>query len=98
MKIPELRPLLEKIAVLEGNQSTMEVLHFVQSRVNNANTPSMAQSACEAIATMCSPKAWGDLNVQDFGAGWPDWLKFLEELRALAITCAQATYEGHSKQ
>jgi hypothetical protein len=98
MKIPELQPLLEKTASLQDNASTAAVFQYVKVRVENANTPSMAQSACEAIATMCHPQAWGDLNIQNFGVAWTDWFKFLEELEAIAISCGQAIYDNHAKQ
>ncbi len=95
MQIPELQPLLEKVASLRSNASTCEVYEFVRQKVERASTPSMAQSACEAVATMCHPKAWGDLNVQGFGAKWTDWHNFLEELGAVATSCAQAIYDRH---
>ncbi len=44
------------------------------------------------------PKAWGDLNIQNFGVAWTDWFKFLEELEAIAISCGQAIYDNHAKQ
>jgi len=98
MKIQELQPLLEMTASLRSNPSTIEVFLYVKDSIESANTPSMAQSACDAIATMCHPKAWGDLNVQNFGAAWSDWFDFLEKLEALAIACGKAIYENHAKQ
>jgi hypothetical protein len=93
MQFPELRPLWEKVEPLQSNASTYEVYEFVRQKVERASTPAMAQSACESVATMCHPKAWGDRNVQEFGAEWTDWYNFLEELEALATSCAQAIYD-----
>lgn len=98
MKINELQPLLEKVACLKNNPSTQEVFLFVNERVEGASTPSMGQSACEAIASMCNPRAWGDLNVQNFGTKWSDWFAFLEELEAIAYSCGQAIYDNCAKQ
>lgn len=96
MKFPQLEPLLRKVAPLRENASTEKVYLFVCKAVESANTPSMAQSACSAVATMCHPKAWGDMNVQNFGAKWTDWFTFLEELEMLATSCAQAIYEDEA--
>ena len=95
MKIRELQPLKEKVALLHGNPSVIEVFEYVTEKTENANTAAMAQSACDAIATMCHPRAWGDLNVQGFSPAWTDWL---QELKATAIACGQAIYDNHVGQ
>jgi hypothetical protein len=96
MWIPELLPLLEKVEVLQSNPATQDVYAFVRDVVAKAETPSMGQSACEKIITMCHPRAWGDMYVQDFGKTWTDWLNFLSELQEIANSCGQRIYERYA--
>lgn len=70
MHIPELAPLLGKIHPLRENAATREIAIFVEGLVERANTPSMGQSVCDEIITMCHPKGWGDRHVRGFGSDW----------------------------
>jgi hypothetical protein len=72
MQIKELQPLLAKVEILRGNPSASVVLEHVEQAVARATTPSMAQSVCDNIISMCNPKAWGDLNISGFCHGWSD--------------------------
>lgn len=94
MHIIELEPLLEKVIVLRGNPSTRDVAAFVEDLVGRANTPAMAQSACDRVISMCNPKAWGDRLVEGFGDDFLAWQSFLGELGDLAAQCGQAIYDN----
>lgn len=93
MQIPELLPLLEMVKPLESHPQAQEVYAFVTDAVQRANTPSMAQSACEKIIVMCHPKAWGDMYIQDFGGSWAGWLNFLDHLKQTAESCGHKIYK-----
>ena len=94
MHITELEPLLRKVIVLRGNPSTRDVAAFVEDLVERANTPAMAQSACDRVISMCNPKAWGDRLVEGFGDDFLAWQSFLGELSDLAAQCGQAIYDN----
>jgi hypothetical protein len=88
VQIPELLPLLEKAGELRTSADAADVLAFISKGAESASTPSMAVSLCRSVKTMTHVKAWGDLNVQDFGQTWLDWLNFLGELGQVAEECA----------
>jgi hypothetical protein len=88
VQVPELLPLLEKARELQTSKDAADVLAFISEGVENAATPAMAVSLCRSVKTMTHVKAWGDLNVQDFGQTWLDWLNFLGELGQVAEECA----------
>lgn len=94
MHIPELVPLLEKVHVLHASASTRDIATFVEGLVERSNTPSMGQSACDEVITMCHPKGWGDREVEGFGADWAAWHRYLDELSELAERCGQAIYDN----
>ncbi len=94
MHIAELAPLVAKVRVLRSIPATQDIAAFVEDRVARANTPSAGQSVCDAIITMCNPRAWGDRQVEGFGADWSAWDKYLGELSELAEKCGQAIFES----
>ena len=94
MRIPELAPLLEKVRQLKANASTQDIAVVVSDLVDRANTPSMAQSVCDEIITMCHPKGWGDRQVEDFGNDCAAWQGYLDELSEIAEQCGQAIYDN----
>ena len=93
MTIPELLPLLEKVETLRGRPWAADVLTYVEDVVHRANSPSMAQSACDKVIAMCNPKAWGDIYVEEAGWAWPAWHRFLDEMSAVATQCGQAIFD-----
>lgn len=95
MYIPELQALLDKVEPLKSNPTTSEVYEYVSDAVAQAKTPSMAQSVCSQVITMCHPKAWGDMYVEGYGETWVGWMSFLSELAETANTCGQLIYENH---
>jgi len=97
MHIAELAPLLEKVHPLRTSASTRDIAIFVEDLVTRANTPSMGQSACDEVITMCHPKGWGDRQVEGFGAGWAAWHSYLDELSELAEQCGQAIYDNRER-
>ena len=97
MQILELAPLLEKIEVLSGRAGAEDVYAFVHANVMAANTPTMGQSLCEKVITMCHPRAWGDRQVPSFGKTWNDWYSYLSELEEVAAACGQRIYERYAK-
>jgi hypothetical protein len=97
MRVPELAPLLEKVRALHTSASTRDIATFVEKLVTRANTPSMGQSACDEIITMCHPKGWGDRQVEGLGGDWAAWGNYLEELSELAELCGQAIYDNSKK-
>jgi hypothetical protein len=97
MRITELAPLLEKVYPLRASASTGDIAIFIEDLVMRANTPSMGQSACDEIITMCHPKGWGDRQVEGFGAGWAAWHRYLDELSELAEQCGQAIYSSSKR-
>ena len=97
MRIAELAPLLDKVHLLRASASTRDIAKFVEDLAMRANTPSMGQSACDEIITMCHPKAWGDRQVEGFGAGWAAWHRYLDELSELAEQCGQAIYDNSNR-
>ncbi len=86
MKIIELKPLLDNIEIIRNNPDAKDIYEYVTESVNKAATPSMAQSVCEYIDTMCHPKAWGDRDVSGF-EGITDWTSYLSTLANTAISC-----------
>lgn len=85
MQFKELEPLLEKVMPLKSNDDASDIYRYIHKKCSVANTPSMAQSACEHIMDMCHPRAWGDRYV----SGYPeiqDWVKYLSELRELSMS------------
>ena len=93
MKIPQLQPLLELAATLEQYPDASDITAKIRRVVGRAATPSMAQSVCEHIITMCHPKGWGDRNVS--GMSTNDWFRFLSDLSNLATQCGQAIYDAN---
>ena len=86
MEYKELEPLLDKVVELQSNEGASDIYDFVFHKIEIAKTPSMAQSACEHVITMCHPRAWGDRYVD----GYDDlsgWCNYLTELRDIAQTC-----------
>jgi hypothetical protein len=47
MRIPELQPLIEKAALLRDDRKVRDIYEFIWAELQNVQTPSMAQSACE---------------------------------------------------
>jgi predicted ATP-dependent protease len=94
MRIPELQPLIEKAALLRDDRKVRDIYEFIWAEVQNAQIPSMAQSACEKIILMTHPKAWGDRDA-DFGASYLDWFRYLDELKSVANDCGQAIFEKY---
>ncbi|MDN8618927.1 hypothetical protein [Variovorax ginsengisoli] len=90
MRIPELSPLLEKVAVLRSAPDAQDIYATVRDAVLAAQTPSMAQSVCEMTIDMCNPKAWGDRYVKSMDA---EWMDFVAELATVANACGQRIYE-----
>jgi hypothetical protein len=97
MHITELEPLLMKVIVLRGNPFTRDVAAYVEELVARANTPAMAQSACDRVISMCTPKAWGDRFVEGFGDDFLAWQAFLGELSDLAAQCGQAIFDNRHR-
>lgn len=91
-QIAELQPVLDKVEELRAYPATHVVLTSVEELVARASTPSMAQHACERIASMCNPKAWGDIGATGFGSKWTDWHDFLGQLSIVAARCGQQIY------
>lgn len=91
MLLPELKPLLDKVECLQNHADAHDVYADIASRIEKASTPTMGQSVCEHIISMCSPKAWGDRFVSDWG--YEKWDVFLSQLSDIAENCGQAIYE-----
>ena len=88
-KIPELLPLLNKANEMHGSSDAKDVLSFIVIRIEKASTPSMAVSLCNSVKGMTHVKAWGDLNIHDFGNTWTDWLNYMSDLGQVAQECAR---------
>ncbi len=86
MKYRELEPLIFKVNDLKNNDDALDIYEFVLQKVNVSNSPSMAQSACEHVISMCHPRAWGDRYVAGYN-GITDWCKYLSELSIIAQEC-----------
>lgn len=95
MYIPELAALLDKVEPLKYNVTTSDVYEFVSNAVAQAETPSMAQSVCARVISMCNPKAWGDRYVEGFDNPSIDWTRLLNELSETASKCGQLVYSNH---
>jgi hypothetical protein len=96
MRIPELLPLVEKATEIRNDAKVHDIYEFILIQVEQAQTPSMAQSACEKILTMTHPKAWGDRDA-DFGTSYLDWFKYLDELKSVANDCGRAIFERYPR-
>lgn len=92
MKFPALSPLLATVLPFNGMPVKHEVYEYVRNEVERADTPFQAQQACEKIASMCDPRAWGELAYQFSDGMDEDWYDFLSQLAKLARTCAQMIY------
>lgn len=92
MKVPELQPILDKIALLKDNPSASDIYEVITREVNAAYTPSMGQTVCVHIIEMCHPRAWGDRFVHGYDQPIDKWLNFLGELEEIANSCGQAIY------
>lgn len=92
MKFPALSPLLATVLPFNGVPVKHDVYEFVRNEVERAETPFQAQQACEKIASMCDPRAWGELAYQFSDGMDEDWYDFLSQLAKLAHTCAQMIY------
>jgi hypothetical protein len=97
MQILELAPLLEKVEVLRSIAGAEDVYDFVHANVMAAKTPTVGQSVCEKVITMCHPRAWGDRQVLSFGNTWTDWNSYLSELQEVAALCGQRIYERYAQ-
>ncbi|WP_133060657.1 hypothetical protein [Parendozoicomonas haliclonae] len=86
MQFKELAPLVEKIECLKNTSDGSDIYLAITRKVESAKTPSMAQSVCEYIISMCHPRAWGDRDVSIFN-DLSEWCKFLAELSNLATSC-----------
>ena len=86
MKILELKPLLDNIDIIKNNSDAQDVYEYVFQGVNKAVTPSMAQSVCEYIDSMCHPRAWGDRHVCGFD-DITEWIAYLSTLANTAQNC-----------
>lgn len=95
MKIAELQPLLDKVSCLAASESARDIYEWVRESANAANTPSMAQTVCSQVITMCHPKAWGDRYVTLFGSDLLAWDNFLGELADVANNCGQEIFENY---
>ena len=93
MTIPQLKPLLELVSRIEAYPDASDIASKIKQIVDRAATPSMAQSVCEQIITMCHPKAWGDRYVSGISSN--DWFRFLSDLSDLAARCGQDIYDAH---
>jgi len=80
-------PILEKVAPLRGTADFDDVYVEVNEWVSAASTPSQAHAACQRIATMCHPRAWGDRGSSS--AEMPSWDAFLRELKELSLQTAK---------
>jgi hypothetical protein len=98
MHIRELTPLLRMVEPLRAAPAAWDVLCTIEELVQKATTPSMAQSVCEHIISMCNPRAWGDLAIQSLGPSMPSWQGYLQELSDVAAQCGQAIYENAKAQ
>ena len=94
LRIPELQPLLDKVAVLKENPDASDVYEYVVREVNAAYTPSMGQTACIHIIALCHPRAWGDRRVQGLDSSRFGWIDFLSELEHIANACGQQIFEN----
>lgn len=94
LKIPELQPLLDKVAVLKDNPDASDVHDYVVREVMAACTPSMGQTACVHIIALCHPRAWGDRHVHGLGPSFLGWIRFLGELEDVANACGQKIFEN----
>lgn len=98
MKVPELQPILEKVAPLKDNPSASDIYEFITHEVEVAYTPSMGQTACVHIIEMCHPRAWGDRFVQGYDQPFDSWVNFLGELESVANACGQKIFENSRGQ
>ena len=97
LKVPELVPILEKAAQLSEYPNARFVYEAILEIVTRANSPSMGQSACERIITMCHPKGWGDQLVGSFGTHEFAWINFLGELSDIANKSGQQIFDNSNR-
>jgi len=93
----ELTPLIEKVSILASCEESEDIYDWVQKAACTAKTPSMAQSVCSEVITMCHPKAWGDRNVTLFGSDNLAWVEYLGELSDIANKCGQQIFDNYGK-
>lgn len=98
LNVPELQPLLDKVAVLKDNPDARDVHDHVLREVTAAATPAMGQAACARIRALCDPGAWGDRHVHGLGPSFLGWIKFLGELKGVANACGQQLLENDRGQ
>jgi len=93
--LDELIPLIEKAKALEGNADADDIYQYIYNKAQNASTPSMGQSVCEHVQTMCHPKAWGDR----FVGGYQDimsWCNYLSQLSTVSQQCWNQISKNHA--
>ena len=93
--MPELQPLVRKVAPLKDIEGAEDIYDFIVERSASATTPSMAQSVCSSVISMCHPKAWGDRCVR--GMDLMAWIGYLSDLSEVANECRQRVYENHER-
>lgn len=86
IKVDELTPLVEKVSVLKDRKRAEDIFAYVMNGCEGVDSPSMAQSVCEHVISMCHPRAWGDRDVEGF-YGLTEWTVYLAELGQVAKEC-----------